>query len=349
MEKIDESKYINKGLSGLVNLGNTCFINSCLQILSHTYELNEYFDDYKIVKKMNNNIDSVLLVEWNNLRKIMWSENCIISPMKFIKTIQKVSKIKNSDLFSGYNQNDFVEFFIFIIDCFHKSLLRKVNINIVGEKKNNTDNIAYKCYEMLSKNYSNEYSEISSLFYGINVSIIEKKDKSELDNVIPEIFFVLSLSIPETDFNKTLDILDCFDFYIQDEYLEGENGIINEKSGEKENIIKRISFWSLPKILVIDLKRYDYKNIKNNLLITFPLENLDLSKYVIGYNKHSYVYDLYAVCHHIGNSQGGHYFCYIKNGRKWYIFNDNEVKKVENINDIISNNAYCFFYRKKSI
>ena len=37
-------KYMNKGLTGLANVGNSCYINSCMQIISHTYELNEFLN-----------------------------------------------------------------------------------------------------------------------------------------------------------------------------------------------------------------------------------------------------------------------------------------------------------------
>ena len=136
--------------------------------------------------------------------------------------------------------------------------------------------------------------------------------------------------------------------YTNEELLTGDERYNYE--GEKIDAFREIKFWSFPKVLVIDLKRFTSNGRKNNKLITFPLEELILTKYCVGYNKDTYVYDLFGICNHSGGTLGGHYTAYVKNANdNWYHYNDTSVKKVENIDNLISNKAYCLFYRKKNI
>ena len=87
---------------------------------------------------------------------------------------------------------------------------------------------------------------------------------------------------------------------------------------------------------------------KEKSRIDFPLNDLDLSKYVVGYVKHSYKYDLYGICNHSGGTGGGHYYAYVKNANgKWYEFNDARVEEITNLDTLKSPYAYCFFYRKQ--
>ena len=336
------------GLTGLANLGNTCFVNSCIQVLSHTQELNDFLDKKNYQKRLNNKYESALLIEWDNLRTMMWSQNCTISPGKFIKTIQKLAQIKGVDIFTGFAQNDLPEFLLFLIDCFHISIQREVTMQITGEIENEKDKLASQCFEMIQKMYTKEYSEIWNIFYAIHISqIISLKDDSCL-SVTPEPFFMLNLSIPQN--NKSPSLEDCFEHYVNGEILEGENAWFNETTGQKEDVKKQLKFWSFPTVLVVDLKRFNSKNIKNQILVTVPLENLDLSKYVIGYNKTKYIYDLYGICNHSGGSYGGHYTSFIKNiNGKWYHFNDTIVQEMNDLNQLVSPKAYCFFYRIRSL
>jgi hypothetical protein len=274
----------------------------------------------------------------------LWKENCSVSPIKFVKTVQKLAQIKDKNLFTGYDQNDLPEFLIFVIDCFHNALSREVNMNIQGTPENDRDKMALLCFEKIKQMYSKDYSEIWNIFYGIQVSQLTSIETNKSMSMTPEPFFIINLPIPQN--NKMPTLLDCFDLYVEGEILDGENCVFNEATNKKEVTKKNLIFWSLPTILVIDIKRFNSSNRKNQILVDFPLTNLNLSKYVIGYNKETFVYDLYAVCNHSGSVLGGHYTSFVKNANdKWYHYNDTSVLEIPE-NKILTSKAYCFFYRK---
>ncbi len=342
MEKnISIDKYKNKGLTGLANLGNTCFINSVIQCLSHTYELNEFLSEKKYKQRINKIPESLLLIEWDKLRTLMWSENCIIKPAGFINAVQKVSHLKDKEIFTGYAQNDLTEFMNFLFNCFHESIKREVEMNIKGNIKNEKDKLAITCYNMMKNMYKNEYSEFLKMFYGIHVSQI-KSLESSYENVIPEPFFNIDVPI-----NNSNTLRDCLKDYTVKEILDDDNKILNDETNNKEKASKQIMFWSLPNVLIITLKRFSNSNEKNNKKISFPLKNLDMSEFVVGYDKEKYKYDLFGICNHMGGVNGGHYTAFVKNANNnWYHFNDTNVSKI-NKGNIQSESAYCFFYRKQ--
>ena len=343
------NSYADKGLTGLANMGNTCFANTCIQMLSHTYELNEVLNLGEYKQHLKNTPESKLLTEWDTLRRLMWSQNCVIEPGRFIQTIQRVAGVKGRTLFTGFAQNDVSEFLLFVIDCFHTGISRPVNMNIRGNSKTATDKLAVMVYDMIKSTYSKEYSEVWNIFYGTHISeIVSATDPTTILSQRPEPFFNISLPIPSM--GTTTDIYTCMDEYVKGEELIGENAWFNEKTKKKENVIKRIKYWGFPNVLCIDLKRFDSTNKKKQNLVHFPLDNLNLTNYVVGYNKNSYIYDLYGVCNHSGNVLGGHYTGYVKNASgKWYEFNDTRVTLVTDPNVVVSPRAYCLFYRKKSV
>jgi ubiquitin carboxyl-terminal hydrolase 8 len=351
--------FVNKGITGLMNLGNTCFVNSCLQALSHTYELNRFLNDEKYKKRLTKKPDAVLLTEWDKLRTLMWSENCIVSPGGFMATMKQIARLKNQEIFTQYSQNDVQEFLVFMLDSFHMALSREVNMTITGSVNNDKDIIGHKCYEMMRQMYTKNYSEMLNLFYGIQMSVItELDDPTKVLSISPEPFSIISLSIPiveipESGKTRIPTLFDCFTHYCTSEVLEGENAWFNDTTKQYQNVKRGMMYWSLPNIMIIDLKRVQYTErgpSKVTIPVDIPLKNLNLSSFVNGYKRESYVYDLYAVCNHHGNfSKNGHYTATICTAdNTWYMFNDENVKKVDITNDsIVSNLPYCLFYRKQ--
>lgn len=343
---MDLSKYHGKGMSGLANLGNTCFLNSCVQVLNHTFELHELLNSTQYAKHMKPDMaDTIIIKEWNDLRNIMWENNAIISPNKFVMNVQQVADKKHRELFTGWAQNDMPEFLLFLIECMHNSISRPMVMKIRGISENSTDQLALNCFGMLKNVYEKEYSEIMDLFYGIYVSQITSINGQKTHSMKPESFFMLDLPIPQKQ--GTVTIYDCLDYFTMTEIMHGENAWFNEQTNAKETVRKNITFWNFPKVLVITLKRFSPDGLqKMTHLVDFPLDNLDLSRYVQGYKPNQYVYELYGICNHIGNVMGGHYTAFVKNSTdNWIHYNDTKVTPIA---DVVTPMAYCLFYRKKN-
>ena len=133
------------------------------------------------------------------------------------------------------------------------------------------------------------------------------------------------------------------------EQLTEENKWYCPKCKQHQLAKKKIEIYTCPEILIIHLKRFK-NNYKLGNLIKFPIEGLDMGKY-IHYKENEnndYIYDLFAVSNHDGSLEGGHYIAYCKNyyENKWYNFNDAYVSEIDE-NNIITNSAYVLFYKKR--
>uniref|UniRef100_A0A1D1YQS4 Ubiquitin carboxyl-terminal hydrolase n=3 Tax=Anthurium amnicola TaxID=1678845 RepID=A0A1D1YQS4_9ARAE len=111
------------GLTGLLNLGNTCFMNSAIQCLVHTPEFTRYFrEDYRQEINWQNPLGMVgeLALAFGELLRKLWAPGRTpVSPRPF-----KTKLARFAPQFSGYNQHDSQEFLAFLLDGLHEDLNR---------------------------------------------------------------------------------------------------------------------------------------------------------------------------------------------------------------------------------
>ena len=112
------------GLCGLMNLGNTCFMNSALQCLSNTQPLTQFLLSDQYWQELNTDnplgMGGEIAKSYADLIKAMWSgSHTCLAPREF-----KLAVGRFAPQFSGFSQQDCQELMAFLLDGLHEDLNR---------------------------------------------------------------------------------------------------------------------------------------------------------------------------------------------------------------------------------
>jgi len=148
--------------------------------------------------------------------------------------------------------------------------------------------------------------------------------------------------------------MDCLKLFVKEEQLGKDDPWYCSDCQDFRQAFKKFDIWTAPPILIIHMKRFAYRHTfreKIEQFIDFPLEDLDLSEFVIGPKAAPPIYDLYAVSNHMGNISRGHYIAYARHrdDGKWYCYDDDQQVKEVSSNSVRSATAYVLFYKRKDV
>ncbi|CAF3214885.1 unnamed protein product [Rotaria sp. Silwood2] len=415
---------------GLVNLGNTCFMNSALQCLIHVAPLTKFFldgfarvytsgdhqDGYNPFDSCGDMTGAYAELIWN-MRRPSRTDSDYISSFKPTRMKETIGYFAPS--FATSDQQDAQEFITFLLDAMHDelkeknkpdrntiiqqlffgTLLSKVTCLKCKHVQSTTNHIAFLPLSLnhqqrlfvinfITKDGIQDRTSVSVASNGRVENLVQRFiELNDLDHLFNRIVAIGKKSEEQLQFETplrqlsedeitlieqdnyisriqsnrfdeeliNLKIEECLQGFVSPETLD-DRWICQQKTCQQNTpATKQLQFKSLPRVVIIQLKRFSYANglrRKLDTLVDCPTDGLDLSELLSSLSKNEKaIYDLIAVSNHIGSIYGGHYTAYARekpSTDEWYEFNDSYVSTIYSKDQIISKDAYLLFYIKRT-
>lgn len=335
---------ISSSLTGLINLGNTCYINTSLQNLIHcTPFIAKFLEVSNNILQRKSNSAPISEAFYELLLQIYDNNNQedYINPGGFV---EKFTSLHNQ--FYGNQEHDSQEFCRFLLQDFNCELNSVTNPSVYKKE------MAYdRDKKKMFKNYKNDcHTKENSIITDIFIGYFSFEYNCECG--FKEFSFSQFLDLP-VQMNTGINGFDLFqmlqnNFYKKSYVDMGENCRFCKRTSKKEEIM-RVAY--LPQVLIISLQRINPKNgMKNDAPVRF-YEGLDLREIIDAEisDGSSTKYNLFAITNHIGEINTGHYFSYIKIDKNWYCFEDSKVYKVGYKINMTSKEVYTLFYMRSNV
>eukprot|EP01065_Artemidia_motanka_P029929 TRINITY_DN35985_c0_g1_i1.p1 TRINITY_DN35985_c0_g1~~TRINITY_DN35985_c0_g1_i1.p1 ORF type:complete len:879 (+),score=290.57 TRINITY_DN35985_c0_g1_i1:81-2717(+) len=332
---------------GIVNLGNTCYMNSTLQALFATDLAVSFSTDLPL---HDINLSNPLGFQGRIADAYRYIVKEMRSPVSFSISPSRFKQVigARNDIFSGCSQQDANEFLRTLLGGLHDDLNKarqakaKPVPDILDSPHKTDDQLAQ---ESVRGYKINNDSVVDDVFGFVERSTLECP---QCGHQARNFAVQQSLEVPIDTSRESSTLDDCLSKYTAAEQLDEGSKWTCAGCSRKVRAYKRLVLHNGPQVLVVTLKRFcSYGNLADKIRqpVLFPAL-LDIAPFVGEGGGQPQRYELVAVVNHDGGMGGGHYTCDAmgREDGRWWFFSDERLH--QSTGEPNWRQAYLLFYRR---